>query len=313
MPLLIARLFVGCAIVVMPCVRSSQWPIAAHVAIPNLELSLASPSRPHPEVMAEIGSLTRSQEAVVHIHMDKLQVAFSEALGKAKRQIGSVIGRGMSIFDDPALLAAIAKRGNMAHEPRGHGEGFRIEPSFLQLGAEPTDLDQKRSIKVNVFPSAPLDLTVKTRIDELDRKREDMERGFFEQAHAEMQALIDLVQTELEAQIGRHLDKLLGRQGANMAMGMHGFAEVVRNNMTAIPQQANVKVVASDMPYPSVVSLVQDMETRRDISENLEYMKVIKMQVELLKATNSIAKQTLVEAVARVLAQYASLGSHGGA
>ena len=106
-----------------------------------------------------------------------------------------------SIFDDPALLAAIAKRGNMAHEPRprhvflfgvivyylnaisrGQGEGFRIEPSFLQLGAEPTDLDQKRSIKVNVFPSAPLDLTVKTRIDELDRKREDMERGFFEQA-----------------------------------------------------------------------------------------------------------------------------------
>ena len=101
------------------------------------------------------------------------------------------------------------------------------------------------------------------------------------QAHAEMHALIDLVQTELEAQIGRHLDKLLGRQGANMAMGMHGFAEVVRNNMTAIPQQAcvfhctglfdvafravatvwheaNVKVVASDMPYPSVVSLVQD-------------------------------------------------------
>ena len=106
-----------------------------------------------------------------------------------------------SIFDDPALLAAIAKRGNMAHDPRlrhaflfgvivyylndisrRHGEGFRIEPSFLQLGAEPTDLDQKRSIKVNVFPSAPLDLTVKTRIDELDRKREDMERGFFEQA-----------------------------------------------------------------------------------------------------------------------------------
>ena len=75
----------------------------------------AAPSRPHPEVMSEIGKLclslclaspmylfagklARGGEATMHMHMDKLEAAFAYGLEQAREKIGNSIARTMSRF-----------------------------------------------------------------------------------------------------------------------------------------------------------------------------------------------------------------------
>lgn len=57
----------------------------------------------------------------------------------------------------------------------------RTSASFLNLQAEPDVVAEKLSVKVNVIPSAPLDLAIKTHIDSLESQRTEAERDFFEQ------------------------------------------------------------------------------------------------------------------------------------
>jgi hypothetical protein len=55
--------------------------------------------------------------------------------------------------------------------------------------------------------------------------------------------------------------------------------------------EAYVKMVASDVPYPTVASLVGDMETRRDISEGLAMARVLELDVALVKAELAMIKR----------------------
>ena len=52
-----------------------------------------------------------------------------------------------------------------------------------------------------------------------------------------------------------------------------------------------MKVVASDVPYPTVASLVSDMETRRDISESLAMARILELDMALLKAELAMIKK----------------------
>jgi hypothetical protein len=50
-------------------------------------------------------------------------------------------------------------------------------------------------------------------------------------------------------------------------------------------------MVASDVPYPTVASLVGDMETRRDISEGLAMARVLELDAALVKAELAMIKR----------------------
>jgi len=304
----VPNFFVARVAFVVGCVHGSQWPIPNHVTMPNVELSLAPPPRPFPEVQAELGSLEKIREKLSHAQMDRLQDTFGQALHEATIRIGEAVGRAMRAFDDPALMKALARAGSASSVSRPHFPSVRNSASFLNLQAEPDVLAEKLSVRVNVIPSAPLDVVVKTHIDSIESHRTGAERDFFEQAHAEMQGLSDLVLSELEAQIVSHVDALLGRGGvAVQAPHATGFADVFHDRAGTIPKQAHVRIVASEVPYPTVSSLVQDLETRRDIGEHLERAQIMRLQLELLKAENAVAKDALSLAVARVAAQFASL------
>ncbi|PHJ24892.1 blood stage antigen 41-3 precursor [Cystoisospora suis] len=73
-------------------------------------------------------------------------------------------------------------------------------------------------------------------------------------------------------------------------------------------KQLNVKVAQSDKPYPTVDELVSDMEKKRNATERLERMKILELQLKLLKAQDEMIKDALHTSVARVLAQYAPAG-----
>ncbi|CEM32289.1 unnamed protein product [Vitrella brassicaformis CCMP3155] len=71
-----------------------------------------------------------------------------------------------------------------------------------------------------------------------------------------------------------------------------------------LESQLNVKVTQSDQPYPTVDELVADMEKRRDVAERLERMKILELELKLMKAENDMIKDALRSALSRVMAQY---------
>jgi hypothetical protein len=68
-----------------------------------------------------------------------------------------------------------------------------------------------------------------------------------------------------------------------------------------LPAQLNVRVGASEVPYPTIAGLAQDMETRRDTAENLEKQKILDLERKLLEAENEYIKGALQGAVGSLL------------
>merc|ERR1712048_399511 len=83
-----------------------------------------------------------------------------------------------------------------------------------------------------------------------------------------------------------------------------------RRSSERLPKQTNVHVTPSDVSYPTIASIVQDMEARRDLSESLVKSKILDMELKLLKAENSMAREALNVAIQQALAQSAPAMTH---
>ena len=68
-----------------------------------------------------------------------------------------------------------------------------------------------------------------------------------------------------------------------------------------LPQELNVRVGASDVPYPTIAGVAQDMETRRDTAEHLLRQRILELELKLLEAQNEFVKDALHQAVGSVL------------
>jgi len=269
---------------------ASQWPAGAlsgPEALPNIELSLAPPLHPWPQVAAELGRLEESRERIQSFNMYKLQQAFNKATLDARRRIGDVVGRAMRVFDDPVLAQRVfAKRG----APKS-AMLYRQAPQEA-LGSSVL------SVKVNVVPANPPDASLRARIDDIEYQRSDKEKEhIFEAAHAEISALTDFMLSELEVQIQRQINGIIGERATSFLQELPD----------SLPSQANVRVVPTDQGYPTVASMAQEMEVRRDLTENLERKRVMDMCVDFMMACNGAAEGALKTAVARILAQYAGV------
>ena len=76
-----------------------------------------------------------------------------------------------------------------------------------------------------------------------------------------------------------------------------------------LPQQLNVRVGASDVPYPTIAGVAQDMEARRDSAEHLLRQKVLELELKLLEAENELIKDALHRAVGSLLVVRLSIAS----
>merc|ERR1712196_521159 len=85
-----------------------------------------------------------------------------------------------------------------------------------------------------------------------------------------------------------------------------GAAAFLRQRAEQMPSQANVRVVPTDVDYPTVSSMVKGLEARRDIAENMERKLILDKQLDLLMACNSAIAEVLKAAVDRILVQYGS-------
>ena len=55
----------------------------------------------------------------------------------------------------------------------------------------------------------------------------------------------------------------------------------------------NVRVGTSEVGYPTIGSLAQDMASRRDSMEGLERAKILELTLKLLEAENEMIKDAL--------------------
>lgn len=273
--------------------QALQWP-AVHQSpqevLPNLELSLAPPQHPWPQVAAELGNLEEGREAMENENMVRLQHEVNKAIVDARRRIGDAMGRVARMFDDSHVSGAILTRKSAA---------------MLEQLPQSTLGSSALAVKVHVLPASPPDPALRPVIDNLESHRADQEKDLFETAIGELSALTTFVVDELEAQIESHINSIAGTSAAS-SLGK-AAAALFQQRGKQMPTQANVRVVPTDVAYPTVSSLVQGLEERRDIAENVERKIMLDKQLDLLLACNSAIEEGLKVTISRILAQYSAV------
>merc|ERR1711976_488880 len=64
-------------------------------------------------------------------------------------------------------------------------------------------------------------------------------------------------------------------------------------NSAQVPAQADVRVVPSTNFYPTVVGLVQNMESRRASAERLVEAKILRLNMEIIRELNVLVADAL--------------------
>ena len=117
-----------------------------------------------------------------------------------------------------------------------------------------------------------------------------------DQAVSEMAEVTDVVVAELKNSLQQHSGAVLAPVAAKPVTSFLERAE--RDASGAAPAESlatpmNVRVGTSEVAYPTIGSLVQDMESRRDSAERLERAKILELTLKLLEAENEMIKDAL--------------------
>lgn len=270
---------------------AQTWPIPYEVTpdtLPNIEVHLAPPVHPLPQVAAEIQVLDKMRERSEEEKMAQLEIAFNAALESAKGQIADAVGQALKVFDDPKIWKTERKSAST------HSGQVSFLQQRLNSAEEPT-------VRVKALAAPPPSPTIKSKIDGLEEERAAMETHMLDTAVAEMGELTKIVIAEVEKALQLQLEPWLVSSGSLL----HVRAKQIPGYPEGLPKQLNVRVGASDVPYPTIASLVQGMESRRDTAENLIRQRVLELELKLLKAENAMIKEALDAAVGRVIRHYA--------
>merc|ERR1711924_457120 len=100
-------------------------------------------------------------------------------------------------------------------------------------------------------------------------------------------------------------------------MGNIGHSQLQENvgtlSFRQSPAQTNVRVVPTDSSYPTVASMVQGMEQRRDAAESLVHKRILEKELDFLMACNSAIEEGLQGGVARIMAKYGPASARAAA
>lgn len=232
----------------------------AHISQPILELRLAPPKHPQPQVVAEL--------AVLDAARDKLEARFMKGLG----------GKYIAALDDAkARINALIKRSFGA----AHFD-VRKRAGFLRV-AERFSSPAGFGIKVKLFPVPATDASIQARMDDLDHKLSITEWNTLNQAGEDFPHITDVVLNELAIEINTVLNA-----SAN-ARAHASFLELA--------SLANVRVASAKQAFPTVRGLVEEMEHRRDKAESAVMAKVLELETKLVTSEITYAVHAMRAAV----------------
>jgi len=246
---------------------------------PTVVLSLDPPPEPLQEVWHKIGDLENSRETSESAMMRRVNHEAQHALTSTKAKISSMVSRFMHAFDEKALGAALAKQG-VKPSPQSS------KVAFFETSA--TKNSELSGVTVHVGRVAPLDSEpITNRITDVEGTRAKREEVLVEQAIEEIRSFPALVASELE--------ELLQTQV------FHNFHKKTLGFLQAQAEiKVNVEVVPSES-FPSVRSLLQEMQQRSSIAESLISWEIIAVKLKLLQSVNSAVKNAFEGAVSHIM------------
>lgn len=234
-----------------------------NLAIPTVRL--APPKNPLPQVSAAIREYEASRESLEQEKLAQLHDAYSDSLEHVRNQVSK-------------FTSHLRKQ-------------FRAS-SFLEFsGTSPVG---DSNVVVKVIPSRPVSQKAKIALDRLEGARSIAEGAFLDQAVAELRELGNIITDIFGQEVSRHINSssflLMRRKSPG------GFLQV-----REFPKQASVRVGTSGA-YPTVGDFAEALEARRDASETQARAEILRLQAQLLKESNDIIRETLVQAVGRIAA-----------
>lgn len=251
-----------------------------------------------PEVNAAIGQLDAARSAFESEHMHEAEEAYNKSLNDAAELLPDAIDKLMRNFEKPMALIS----GRFSKSTLKRNNGARVT-SFREARREPGG--HEITARINLLPAASPDATLEQPIKRMEGQRSRHEGDIFRQAVSEMAALTQIVQNEATVQITRHANNFLHAaqygtfSSKAMSAGLLSAAQPVLPS--GLQLTTNVRVSASEEPFQTVASLVEDLERRRDASEDLIRKRLLELELKLLQAENSLIADHLGGWVSRIL------------
>lgn len=284
---------------------SPAWPVMFSYSpdsLPIIDVRLAPPHKQLPEVSAAVGQLDAARASFEQEHMHDIEEAYNASLKEAAEKLPASIDQLMRNFEKP--LALISGR-NL--KPK-RDNGARVT-SFREAHGEPGG--HELTARINLLPAASPDASLESKIQAIEARRSRHEGDIFRQAVSEMRALTQIVQSEVEAQITRHANNFLHTARYGFDGGHSTFPSKVTSAgflsasqpvlSSGLQLTTNVRVRAGEEPFQTVAALVEDLERRRDASEELIRKRLLELELKLLQAENNLIADHLGSWVARIL------------
>merc|ERR1740117_2505079 len=146
------------------------------------------------------------------------------------------------------------------------------------------------AVKLNLYDAETMPQRALPMMTNMERKRDLAERSLFRQACREFAGLTQIVMHELRVR----LSEVMSRARSPRTQQMQGRAgptsfvaateRVARDSAVALPAMAEVRISTREK-WPRISELVEDMERRRDRSEDEVRSRILELELRLLKAT----------------------------
>lgn len=263
--------------------------------MPIVQLNLEPPVHPLPKLAHDIGEAEKAREAFEEASFVKLREAFNVALVGARQIVGNAVDRSMRALSEPKKLTGMLAYPGRREEKTALLTKQRPPPAFLAA-------DDKFSVEVHVSPSTLPEPAVGKHVRSIEMQRSELESRLFDQAISDINDLPRLVANELEEQIGQYTQSYVrDHDRVGLIDRQTSFLSASSHDQGATTQQANVQVLASS--YPTIESLIQDMQSRRDNTEDLVRARILELEMKFLMALNDLAANTLDAAARRLLTE----------
>jgi len=251
----------------------ASWPVPFALrpeTLPNVEVSLDAPSKPLPDISDEVSKLEADHEATRSIHKDKLVRAFNKELVSAR-------GRLAAVFD--WAERQLEHRQRTAHRTNARVSRNDVEPatSFLSPNV----------VEVVVAPNKHVHESANGAITNIEHARDSYEDSWLEASIAEMSHLTDVVVATVESEVRSALRASASHDAISNSVSLLQLEQGADAGGMG-PIAANVQVVESKVPYPTVQSFLGTLEARRDVSAQLEKSQTLSMYLKLLEFDNML-------------------------
>jgi len=283
-----------------------SWPITYSYSpdsLPVIEVRLAPPRKPLPEVAALLGGLESKRQHFETEEMLQVEAAYNSALAEAANSLAALVDRIMHVFAKPEAWISTQPH---AGDARGAAKLSTSSPSRLKHKglsfheSRGTSAGHEMTARINLLPMAGPNEVLQPRIEALERKRSNEERALYVEAKDEMTKLTKIVETEAEAEITKLVNVFVHAQKYGLGASPGGLMEGTQFLALGQPVVSsglqlttNVRVMASDEPFPTVASMVEDVERKRDAGEGLQRTRLLELELQLLQAENEILSDRL--------------------